>query len=148
MLLDTIQKDMIEALKAKDPVRVSALRGLISELKNHQIDLRAESKDLDDTEALKIVLREAKKRRESIEIYTNSGRKDLADKEAIELTITEEYLPKQLSREEVEKIVQDVLSGMDGTPAFGDVMKAVMPKVQGLADGKVVSEVVKSKISG
>jgi len=92
----------------------------------------------------KIILKEIKKRQESIEAYRTAGREDLAKAEEEELKILEEYAPKMLSKEEIEQIVSAVISELNATPKdFGKVMKEVMARVKGSADGKLVNEVVK-----
>lgn len=146
MLTEKIKTDTIEAMRNKEAVKLSTLRMLSSELKNTEIALRPQGKELSDEEVLKVIAKEAKKRKESIEIFTSSNRQDLADNEKAELLILEEYLPKQMSEDEIEEIVKSTISE-NPDAAFGDIMKALMPKIQGKADGKIVSQLVNKNLS-
>lgn len=145
-LFEKINGDLIEAMKAKDEVSVSTLRLLVSAIKNKQIDLGHE---LNDEEVLEVVSKAAKQRRESIEAYKKGGRDDLSQKEEAELVVIEKYLPKQLEKEEISKIVDDVIleTGASGQADFGKVIGEVMKKVKGQADGSVVSGIVREKLS-
>lgn len=147
-MIDKFSKELNEAMKAKDTVKVIVLRGLISELKNRLIDLRAEGKELTDDESMKVIAKEAKKRKDSIEAYKSAGREDLVQEESLELSIIEEYLPKGLSNEDISLIVDEVLSTLGNNAQFGAIMGAVMSKVAGRADGNLVREVVNAKIKG
>ena len=141
MLLEKLQSDSIDALRKGNKPRLSTLRLLISEVKNSQIDIVAEGREMTDDDVLKVLSKELKKRNDSVEAYTLAKRPDLADIESEEAKVISEYLPSQMSKEEIEKIVLEVIA--EGVSDFGAVMKTVMPKVQGRADGKIVSEVVK-----
>lgn len=143
-LMETIEKDVIQAMKAKDEVRVSTLRMLKSAVGNYKIQAKKEK--LEDAELLAIITKQAKQRRESLESFETAGRKDLADKEKAELSILEAYLPKQLTEDELRAEVQKAIaaSGATGPADMGKLMKALMPAVQGKADGKRVQEAVKS----
>jgi len=141
MLLEKLQSDSIDALRKGNKPRLSTLRLLISEVKNSQIDIVAEGREMTDDDVLKVLSKELKKRNDSVEAYTLAKRLDLADIESEEAKVISEYLPSQMSKEEIEKIVLEVIA--EGVSDFGAVMKTVMPKVQGRADGKIVSEVVK-----
>jgi uncharacterized protein YqeY len=134
-------------MKAKDGTRVSVLRFLLAAIQNREIELRD---PLDDEQVLQEVVSSAKKRRESIEAFREADRKDLVIKEETELAILEEYLPEQLSSDEVRKIVKEaVLSVGASSPAdMGQVMKEVMPRVRGQADGKMVNQIVREILSG
>jgi len=143
-LTEQIEKDVIAAMKAKDPVKVSTLRLLKSAIGNHKIQAKKEM--LQDADLLGIITKQAKQRRESLESFEKAGRKDLADKERAELAILESYLPKQLTDDELKAAVQNAIagSGAKGPADMGKLMKILMPAVQGKADGKRVQEVVKS----
>ena len=141
MLLEKLQSDSIDALRKGNKPRLSTLRLLISEVKNSQIDIVAEGREMTDDDVLKVLSKELKKRNDSVEAYTLAKRLDLADIESEEAKVISEYLPSQMSKEEIEKIVLEVIA--EGVSDFGAVMKAAMAKVQGRADGKIVSEVVK-----
>ena len=145
-LIDKISQDLIEALKAHEEVRVSTLRFLIAAIKNAKIAKRA---DLIDEEVISEIAKDAKKHKESIEAYEKAQRVELAQKEKSELVILQSYLPAQMSEEEIAKIVSDTISeiGASEPSDMGKVMGAVMAKVKGQADGTIVSNVVKDKLS-
>ena len=133
-------------MKAKDGNRVSVLRFLLSSIKYREI----EKKDpLDDDEVLAEITSSAKRRRESMEAFAEGGRMDLVEKEESELAILQEYLPEQLSPDEVRGVVQEVVQAVGATGAsdFGKVMKDLMPRLRGKADGKLVGEIVKEALS-
>jgi len=144
MLRDTIRKDFIGAVKARDKQRSSALRNLEAALKNMEVDTR---KELTDEDVVKVLRSELKKRQEAIELYKRGNRQDLVDAEQFEATLIETYLPAQMSREEIGKTVETVIASLGGTPNFGQVMQAAMRELAGKADGKLVAEVVKEKTS-
>jgi len=137
-LLKKIEQDIIEALKAGDKLRVSVLRGLKSDIKYRQISLGSELKD---EQALEVINSAAKRRRESIEQFRKGDRNDLADKEGLELNLISAYLPQQLGEEELRAIILDAIkeSGVDSTQKIGLLMKVLMPKIKGKADGKMVN---------
>ncbi len=143
---EKLQHDLKESLKKKDTIRLNTVRSIINAIKNKEIDLR---KELTEDEIYGILNTLAKQRRESIEQYEKGGRQDLVDQEKRELEIILEYLPEQLSDEEIEKIVKDTIEevGASSMKDMGKVMKAVMPKVKGRADGKKVNEMVKKFLS-
>jgi len=144
-LLKKLQDEMKAAMKSGDKERLSTIRMLISEIKKVQIDKK---KELSDEEIIQILQRYAKQRKESIKQYTEAGREDLAQKEERELKIVQEFLPQQLSEEEIEKIVEEAISetGASSMKDMGKVMKVVMEKVKGRADGSLVSSIVKKKL--
>jgi len=145
-LLQELQNEMKRALKNKEKDRLSTLRMLISEVKKVQIDAK---KELTDEEIIQILQKYAKQRKDAIEQYKKAGREDLVEKELKELDIVKEFLPKQLSIEELEKIVEDVINELNASSMrdMGRVMKAVMSKVSGRADGSIVSQIVKNKLN-
>ena len=130
-------------MKAREQDRLMYLRNMKSVLKNKAIDAR---RDLSDEEVIQALSTLAKQRKESIEAFTNGGRLDLVEKEAAELKVIEEFLPQQLSAEELEKLIREAIAetGAAGAKDMGKVMKALMPKTAGRADGKLLSEKVKS----
>ena len=132
---------MIEALKAGEKAKVTVLRGLKSDLKYKLID---KGEELTDDEIIAVLSTAAKRRRESIEQFRQGNRDDLADKEQSELKIIEQYLPEQMDEEKIRRIVAEAIeeTGADSPQKIGLVMKAVMPKVKGKADGKVVNRLV------
>ena len=143
-LIERIEKDVVEAMKARDAVKVSTLRMLKSALGNYLIQVKKDKAE--DSEVLGIITKQAKQRRESIESFEKAGRKDLSEKEKIELVILESYLPRQLTDDELKAVVQNAIatSGAKGPADIGKLMKMLMPSVQGKADGKRVQEIVKS----
>ena len=143
-LMEQVEKDVITAMKAKDSVKVSTLRMLKSAVGNHLIQSKKDKAD--DSEVLSIIAKQAKQRRESVESFEKAGRQDLADKEKTELAILGMYLPKQLTDEELRAEVQKaiVISGAKSPADIGKLMKALMPQIQGKADGKRVQEAVKA----
>ncbi len=143
-LAEQIEKDVIAAMKAKDPVKVSTLRMLKSALGNYLIQVKKDRAE--DPDVLGIITKQAKQRRESLESFEKAGRHDLADKEKEELAILEAYLPKQLTDDELRAAVQNAIttSGAQGPADMGKLMKVLMPAVQGKVDGKRVQEAVKA----
>lgn len=145
-LRDKLVDEMKAAMKARDDGRVSAIRMVRSAVKNKEIDL---GKELDDREVTEVIASLAKQRRESIRLFQEAGRNDLVTKEERELAILLDFLPKQLDRNEIAEIVAKAVaeSGAQGLRDMGKVMKIVMSQVSGRADGNVVSEIVKEKLS-
>lgn len=143
-LAEQIEKDVITAMKAKDVVKVSTLRMLKSALGNYLIQIKKDKAE--DSEVLGIITKQAKQRRESVDSFEKAGRKDLADKEKVELAILETYLPKQLTDDELRAAVQNAIatSGALNTADMGKLMKVLMPVIHGKADGKRVQEAVKA----
>lgn len=145
-LKEKVEADLKVAMRAKDPVRLNTLRFVLSALKNKWIDLRDK---FDDAAAAQVLSTLAKQRRESIEQFEKGGRQDLVAKEKAELAILEAYLPKSLSEAEVTNLVEAAVkeSGATSAKDMGKVMKVLMPKVAGRADGKLVSQLVQKKLS-
>jgi uncharacterized protein YqeY len=146
-LREKLDEDLKAAMRAKDSLRMNTVRGLKSAIKYREIELM---KPLDDAGILGVVATEIKRRRDSVEQYKAGNRADLADKEEAELRILQEFLPQQLSQAELEAKVDQVIGqvGAKGPKDMGAVMKALLPDVQGRADGKVVSELVKQRLAG
>ena len=141
-----IKDDLTVAQKAKESQKVDVLRMLLSEVNNEEIKLRGEGKELTDADVLVILKRSVKKRNESIEMFEKAGRSDLVEVEKKELKILMQYTPEQMSKEQIETIVDEVLEEVGENANFGQVMKQVMAKTKGQADGKLVSEVVREKL--
>jgi uncharacterized protein YqeY len=139
---DRLKTDLVTAMKARDELKVSTLRLVVSSIKNREID---ERKEIDDEGVLAVLTTAAKQRRDSIDQFEKGGRQDLADKEKAELVIIQEYLPQQLSKDEVAAFIKEAITetGAAGAKDMGKVMKALMPKLKGKADGKLVNELVK-----
>jgi len=147
MLEEKIFNDYKQALKNKETLRVSTLRFLRASISNALIEKR--KKNLDDSEVIGLIKKQAKQRQDSIEQFKKGNRQDLADKETAELEILKSYLPAELSAEEIKKIIDEAVSEAQAATAqdTGKVMKLVMPRVAGKADGKLVSELVRSRLA-
>jgi uncharacterized protein YqeY len=141
-----IDETLKEAIRNQNEVAKNALRGLLTAIKNKEKDLKRAP---NDAEILQIISSQIKQRKESIEQFKSGGREDLAEKEAHEIAVLEKFLPKQLSQEELEAIIAECIQETGATTVkdMGKVMKAVMPKVAGRADGKLVNELVRAKLS-
>ncbi|MBI4991740.1 MAG: GatB/YqeY domain-containing protein [Candidatus Harrisonbacteria bacterium] len=145
MLQEKLSQDLKEAMKAGNADKVGVLRMLNASLKNKAIE-KGKDAVLTEEEVAQVLMREAKKRKESVLAFEQGDRADLADNERKELAILEVYLPKQMSREEVVVAVEKVLTGLADKSNQGLVMKAVMTELKGKADGKMISEAVKEKL--
>lgn len=148
---ERIAADMKTALKSGDKTRLGALRMLRSKMQEAEVNLRAKEGvdySLEDSRATEVIASYAKQRRESIESYEQAGREDLAAKEKAELKIVQEYLPEQLGEEEIRVIVREAIaeSGAESIKDLGKVMKIVMPRTKGRADGKQVSAIVRQAL--
>ena len=149
-LFEKINQDLVNAIKGKQAEKVSVLRMLVAALRNKEITLRKDGEaKLSDEQTIDVINSEIIKRRDSIKSYEQAGRRDLADKEKTELDVLAVYMPAQLSNEELEKIVDEIISSIDEVTIkdFGKIMGQTMAKVKGKADGNKVGEVVK-KILG
>ncbi|NWF75820.1 MAG: GatB/YqeY domain-containing protein [Nitrospirae bacterium] len=146
-LLQKIEDDYKTALKTSDSLKVSVLRMLKASSKNRQID---KGKELSDEDIIDVISSLCKQRKESIEMFSNGGREDLAKKESQELAILQSYLPRQLSPEEIDKIILESIkeTSAQGLKDLGRVMRIVMSRVKGLADGKIVNQRVKDLLTG
>lgn len=144
---DEINQDLKQAMRDKDTTRRDALRGLMAAIRQVEVDKR---QDLSDDDIISILMTEAKRRRESIESYEEAGRGDDAEQEHFELEVIESYLPRQLSREEITDLVQTTIAevGAASPQDIGKVMGALMPKVRGQADGRLVNEIVRQQLTG
>src|ERR1044072_5991580 len=143
-----IVTDLTTAMKAQDAARMSTLRMVKAAMMNRQIEKGSE---LDDEEMQKLLRSLVKQRRDSIEQYEKAGRQELVDKEQAEIDVIETYLPKAISKEEIEQVVAAVIAetGASSMKDMGKVMKAAQAARAGKnADGRVVSEVVKAKLAG
>jgi uncharacterized protein len=153
-LAEKIHQDMVAAMKQRAVERLSTLRMVVSALKNKEIEQRS---PVTDGQAVQVLTTLIKQRKDSIEQFTKGNRPELADKEAVEITVIEEYMPKAAGDEELRRLVTDTLAEMraqgaqPGPKDMGMVMKAVQVRIQadGLrADGRVVSEMVKAGLVG
>jgi uncharacterized protein len=145
-LLDTIQKDMVAAMKAKDEARLGAIRMIKTALKKHEID---SMKPLDEATEMQLMNTLIKQRRESAELFRKGGREELAAKEEAEIKLIEGYLPAAPSEAEIEAAVTEAVAetGANSPKQMGAVMKAAQAKLAGRrVDGKVLSELVKKRL--
>lgn len=146
-LKDQLMVDIKAAMIAKDSVKLNTLRFLHAAIKQKEIDSRPNPLTPDDVMA--VLKKLVKQRKESIEQFGSAGRTDLVDQETAELKVMEVYLPAQMTREQIEKIVTEVIAetGAKTVKDMGTVMKAVQAKTAGSADGKTISEVIKAKLN-
>ena len=147
-LKDQLQRDLTDAMRSKDEVRRSTLRMTLTAITNEEVAGK-QARQLSDEDVMKVLARELKKRREAAIAFQDAGHDDRADAERAEARIIEEYLPAQLSDDEVSGIVSSVIAelGASGPGAMGQVMKAVQPKVAGRADGGRVAAEVKRQLA-
>jgi len=145
-LEERLLQDMKAAMKSGDKLRLSVIRMIRSTIKNKEIELR---KPLDDEEAQRVIQGMVRKGEESLEQFKSGGRMDLVEKESKEIEILRSYLPQSLTREEVIKIVDETIHETQAASLkdLGKVMKTVMPRLQGKADGKLINELVKERLS-
>ncbi len=144
--IDTIDRELKEAMKARDAERRDALRLILNALKNSEKELQ---RPLSEDEELQVLQRERKRRVEAAEAFRSGGRDEQADSEERELAILEEFMPAPLSEEAIEEIVDDVIAEVGATSMahLGRVMADVMPQIAGRADGSVVSQIVREKLA-
>ncbi len=142
---EKLKTDLITAMKAKEQAKVDCIRFVNAAIKKVEIDPR---KDLDDVAVTGILMNLAKQRRDSIDQFRKGGREDLAVKEESELRLIQGYLPQQMSASELEALVVSVIAetGAKGMKEMGAVMKGVMAKAAGKAEGGAISEMVKKKL--
>jgi uncharacterized protein len=145
-LKEQLEADLKAAMKQKEALRVSVVRMLKSAIKYREIEVL---KTLDDAGVQAVIGSEIKRRRDSVDQYRQGHREDLASKEEAEIAMLQGYLPAQLSAEELGKIVDAAIAraGAQGPKDMGKVMKEVLPQVQGKAEGKAVSDLVKAKLA-
>jgi uncharacterized protein YqeY len=145
-LFNKLQEEMKATMKSGDKDKLSTIRMLISEIKKVQIDSK---KELSDEEIISILQKYIKQRKEAYTQYEQAGRKDLAEKELKEIEIVQLFLPPPLSEEELIKIVEETIQevGASSIKDMGKVVKAVMDKVKGRAEGSLISKIVKEKLS-
>jgi uncharacterized protein YqeY len=141
-----IDADLVIAIKSGDRLRTDTLRGLKSAIKYAEIEAGAE---LDEQELLGVIAKQAKQRRDSIQEFKKAGRTDLVEQESAELALLEQYLPTQMSEDEIRDMAQAVISelGVTDMKGMGQVMQRLMADTRGQADGKLVSGVVRQLLS-
>ena len=148
-LKEKLQNDLTEAMRARDEVRSSTIRMVLTAIKNEEVAGK-EARELSDAEVITVLSREAKKRREAAEAFEQAGARDRADMEKAEGVVIAEYLPVQLSESEIKEMITAAIAetGATGPQQMGLVMKSIQPKIAGRADGGVVSSLVKAALSG
>ena len=144
-MVEKLKKDMIEAMKSKDKFRLTVIRMVKGELDKEHIDKK---RDINDELLVEVVSRGIKQRNDSILEFEKAGRSDLAASVKDEIKILEEYLPEQLTEDEINQVIDDVFSTVkpEGARDMGRVMKEVSPKLKGRADMKKVSEIIRAKL--
>ena len=147
-LTEKINNDLKEAMKAGDQIRLLTIRSIRAQIL--EFEKSGSRKELTPEEEIKMLSLAAKKRKESIEMYRNAGRSELADKEEAELKIIEEYLPKQLSKDEILEEIKKIASEVDAKTKedFPKLMPAAAKSLKGKADGRVIKEIVENYLSG
>ena len=146
-LKEKLQSDLTEAIRGRAEVKSGTIRMLLAAITTEEVSGK-EARVLTDAEIITVLSREAKKRREAVEAYVAAKRTDLADKEKAEGEVIAEYLPAQLSEDEIKKMIADAIAetGAAGPSGMGSVMKVLSPKIAGKADGGVVSGLVKAAL--
>lgn len=150
MLIDQLKEDLVKAQKSQDSVSLSTLRFLLAEINNLGMAKYPPSaggipaSGLPDEDVVSVLQKQVKTHHESIEAFGKGNRQDLVEKETAELSILQKYLPEQMGEQEIKKIVEEVKAG--GLTDFGQVMKEVMAKVKGKADGNLVAKMVKETL--
>ena len=147
-LKEKLQADLTDAIRSRNEVVSGTVRMLLAAITNEEVAGKA-AKVLTDAEIITVLSREAKKRREAVEAYTQAKRDDLASKEKAEAAVIANYLPEQLNEDEINKLIQAAIAetGAAGAAGMGLVMKVLQPKIAGKADGGVVSGLVKAALA-
>ena len=148
-LSERIDRDLKDAMRARDAEKLGVLRLLKSAIKNAAIEKGGASAELDDAEATQVIRKQVKQRLDSIESFEKGGRAELAEKEKIELAILNTYLPAAMDGEELARLVREAIAEVGATSRaqMGAVMKALGPKVAGRADGKTLSQEVQKQLA-
>ena len=148
-LKEKLQNDLTTAMRARDEIRSSTLRMILTSIKNEEVSGK-EARELSDSEIITVLSREAKKRREAAEAFDQASAKDRADQERAEGVVIAEYLPKQLSEDEIKSMIAAAIAetGANSPAQMGLVMKSLQPKIAGKADGATVSSLVKAALAG
>ncbi len=146
-LKEKLQSDLTDAIRSRTEIKAGTIRMLLAAITTEEVSGKS-ARVLTDAEIITVLAREAKKRREAVEAYVAAKRTDLADKEKAEGDVIAEYLPAQLSEDEIKKMIADAIAetGAAGPAGMGQVMKILSPKIAGKADGGVVSGLVKAAL--
>ena len=147
-LKERLKSDLTEAIRARDEVRAGTIRMVLTSITNEEVSGK-EARVLTDAEITNVLSREAKKRREAAEAYDSAGSKERGDRERAEGLVIAEYLPSQLSENELQEMIKAAIAetGASGPSGMGQVMKVLSPKIAGRADGSKVSAAVKAALS-
>ena len=147
-LKEKLQSDLTDAIRSQDSVKSGTIRMLLAAITTEEVAGKS-AKVLTDAEVITVLSREAKKRREAVEAYTNAKRDDLANKEKEEAAVIALYLPEQLSEADIKKLIAEAITETNaaGPAGMGLVMKVLQPKIAGKADGGIVSSLVKAALS-
>ncbi|MDD5361159.1 MAG: GatB/YqeY domain-containing protein [Ignavibacteria bacterium] len=147
-LKDKINEDLKNSMKAQDAFRTETLRSIRAEIL--KMDKSGMNREMNEEEELQLLMRQVKMRKESIEMFENAGRTDLVEKESKQVEIISEYLPKQMAREDAEKIIYGIIEsvGAQSPKDIGKVMGPVMKELKGKFDGKIIQEIVKNRLGG
>lgn len=146
-LKERLSQDLKEAMKSKDETRVRTIRLLIAAIKNFEVEKMGQATD---EEVLQVMSKEVKKRLESIEMYKQASREDLAAEEENELKIIKSYMPEQMSEDQIRELAKQVIEqhNLSSPKDVGTAMKLIMPQVKGRADGKLVNKIVQELLGG
>lgn len=146
-LKEIINEDMKKAMKSGESARLETLRSIRAEIL--KMDKSGMNREMTPEEEIALLTKQAKQRKESIEMFAAAGRQDLVDKEQVQYDIISEYLPKQISKEEAEEVINKIIAdiGASTQKDFGKVMGAAAKELKGKIDGKIIQEIVKSKLS-
>ncbi len=149
MTKQRLQENLKQAMLAKDEVKKSVLRMLLSAINYYEIQKGGAGYEADEKDVITVIQKEAKQRKDSIEQFKTGGRQDLVDKESEELTILQTYLPAQMPEDQVQKLVKEAIAqtGAKTPQDIGKVMGILMPKIKGKADGGLVSKIVRENLS-
>lgn len=145
-LQEKLVQDMKSAMKSGDKLALETIRMLRSQIQNASL---GKSEPLSDDEVMQILTKEVKRRQESVQMYSDGGRQDLADREQAEMELIQAYLPEQLDEAALTEIIDEILrqTGVISMKEIGRVMGQLMPKIKGRADGKLAQEIVKQKLN-
>ncbi len=149
MLKQKLKEELKQSMLARDEIKTSTLRMLLSAITYYEIQKGGAGYEATDEDVISVIQKEVKQRKDSIEQFRSGGREELAQKEQQELELLQKYLPEQISEDEIYKIVDEAVrqTGATSPQDIGKVMGVVMPKVKGKADGAVVSKIVRERLS-
>ena len=151
-LREQLMDDLKEAMREKDEARKRAIRSVLAAIKRAETELDADGQrvSLDDDAILRVIAKQARERQESIDAFRSGGREDLVAREEGDLAVLQGYLPRQMSREEIEVEVRQVIAevGATGPQDMGKVMKPLMARLKGRADGRLANQIVRELLAG